>query len=74
MSLTQNRNPFKKSASKPVKTVKNPLSHLTEKFLGFRGNLSGCEPIESNKDSEDIENVEVNTNCEVDVSLIILFI
>lgn len=78
MSITQKRNPFKRSATKTGSTSKNPLSHLTDKVIGFRGhvddNLSGCEPIETNKESEDIENVDTNTNCEVNVSFLTYFV
>lgn len=69
MSLTQKRNPFKRSTTKTGNSGKHALSHLTGKVIGFHGdeNLSGSETIESHKESEDIENVDVNPNSEVNV-------
>lgn len=71
MSITQKRNPFKRSATKTGNSSKHALSHLTGKVIGFHGddNLSGSESIESHKESaEDIENVDININSEVNVS------
>lgn len=74
MAVSQRRNPFKRSATKGANSGNNALRHLTGKIVGFKGNenpnVSGIEPIDSNKDSEDIENVEVNTNLEVNVSFL----
>lgn len=63
MSSQGKRNPFKRGTSGPSKLINNPLSHLTDKAIGFNDSqnqdsqsMNGLNPLSNDSNTEDTPN------------------